>query len=125
MQNAFTAEFVIANRGNPAFALATPVYTFTPEWRIDAVGLFSSGNKNDTSLGEALSFNTYLGSQYKTSGRHPIGFPVRLSLTAGIADWSFSDHKFGTHPFFGIGLTIPLGGQPADVANAKPSPAGG
>lgn len=142
MQNAFSTEFVVQQRGRPAFAVSTPVYTFNSEWRIDGVAVFptssapsttttaGSGSSkttttttpaNSVGIGQGLSFNTYLGSLFKVSGRHPIGFPVRLSLTAGIVDWSFADHKLGTRAFFGAGISIPLGGKPSDVADTKTS----
>ena len=111
LDNAFQPYFLCPFGGSPAFGLATPEISFANNGtlRLDGVGIFSADKKDPTSFGQAISYSNYLGTPYDESTRHVIGFPIRFTLTFGIKGFSFSDKTFGTTPFVGFGISIPIG----------------
>jgi len=107
---AFTPTFVEKFDGSPAFgvtALSVPFGT-NSNVTIDTVGVFTSGSTSSTSLGEAISYNSVIGSSYINSGHDLFGFAIAFKLTFGISGFNFSSHTFGSTPFFGVGISIPF-----------------
>lgn len=115
-QNAFSPYMEVDHGTSFNFAATNTLYSLgaNENLRIDSVAVFNpddNTSEDGSFLGIGLSYSTFIGSQFKSSGRRVFGFPLRLTFTAGLVGLSFSEHAKGSgEPFVGVGIAIPIGG---------------
>lgn len=109
-QSSFSPSFIVQREGNPTFGLTTTAISFgrNSNLSLDAVSIFPAGGSTETSLGQALSYSTIIGSSYVNGGSHFFGFAVGVKLSLGVSEFSFDTHTWGSKPFVALTFSIPL-----------------